>query len=436
MLQPNGTDLELKNTIDFSPSGLTINQHSVATAVNQIQLAQNSPAFRPIAAGLFFLPNTATLGRTYDLLSGEGVSATQQTGFGANDMFLTSIAHRAIYWISDDADDPAGQAFSGDADLIYAQQTPQNFASDSTGAPPEAARKWRMWTSGYGGQASFNGDSSVGSARANLQGGGFTMGLDDQINQNILVGVAGGSIWSTFDVPDRLTSGSVDSWHLAGYGAMRQDCFYTIGALAFDHFANDENRQAIIPGVSIPTPFGVPIVSPGFNQYLTGQFKSYSMSGYFEGGYKSQIGKLEVTPFAAVEFGSMDIDSFSETNQRVATNIGLSYSGRNISSVPTQLGVQLKAKTKPAPGKTLTAVVRVAWEHEFEPGRSMQSSFVTAPGYNFVIQGAQPPVDSLRAGAGLNLSVNRNFSVYANFDCDYGESGHSYAGMAGLRLSW
>ena len=100
LIYPDSQDIALKYVIDYSPAGLTQNQHSVGNAINAIQTLQLSPAFRPIATNLFYLPNVATLGPTYDSLSGEGVSAAEQTAFNATNMFLSTANTQMQRWIS------------------------------------------------------------------------------------------------------------------------------------------------------------------------------------------------------------------------------------------------------------------------------------------------------------------------------------------------
>ena len=90
LVYPNTTDIDLKYSIDFSPAGLTQNQHSVGNAINAIQTA-HVQTFRPIAAAIFYQPTVSVLGGIYDLLSGEGVAAVEQTAISANDMFHSSI---------------------------------------------------------------------------------------------------------------------------------------------------------------------------------------------------------------------------------------------------------------------------------------------------------------------------------------------------------
>ncbi len=417
---PNGTDIDLGYVIDYSPSGLTPNQHSVGSAINQIQLAQISPAFRPVATALFFQPDVATLGRIYDSLSGEGTSALQQAGFVADDIFLKTIAHRKEFWLSNDSHDVYG-----------------NSLLSTTGGPRGASRNWRAWITGNSSKGTLDGDRIVGSAKANDSGDGFVLGIDEQLSSSWLIGVAGGYGRMSFNVHDRETNGHVDAWHIAGYGAMRQDHFYLTGTLAYDYFNNKELRHASIPDVSMDTPCGESFTIPGFDEYLTGAFHSYSLSGDIEAGYKQQLNTVEVTPFAGLRYGSMHMSGFSETNMAGGLSpIGLSYNDRIIDSMPLRLGIQLKTKTEFTADTALSLVVSAAWKHEFRTERSTESSFVSAPGFDFVIQGAHPPVDSMLASIGLNLTVSKVCTLFGNFECDALGTEQSYAGMAGFHINW
>lgn len=291
---------------------------------------------------------------------------------------------------------------------------------------------------GYSGQGNIEGDVPVvGSARADSGGNGFSIGIDDKISPNILVGLAGGHDWLSFNVPDRETTGGVEAWHIGGYGALRQNQFYITSTLAYDHFDNTENRYAAIPGVSLGSPSGSLIAINGFSEYLTGEFQSSSLSGDFETGYRIPVGRIEVTPFAGLQYGVMHLNSFTETDTGgAASQIGLSYDGRNINSLPSRVGLQVKAKTELAPGMELTVVARAAWMHEFYTDRSTESAFIAAPGYNFTIQGAQPPVDSLLSNIGVTLNLGNRWMLFGNFDCDSSSVAHSYSGMGGLSFTW
>ncbi len=421
LVYPGERDIDLNTVIDYSPAGLTENERSVGSAINRIQRAQTSPAFRPIATELFYIPNVETLRLVYDSLSGEGVSAVEQADFLSDKYFHTSIAHRVNYWVSGDPKDPSGYSLSGDKDLLYAQYIPNDSATDSASVPQQSPRNWRMWSSGYEGGSDYKGDSHVGAADTSQHGSGFNMGLDFQVSPSIIAGIAGGNSHFTFSVPDRDTSGSADAWHVGGYGALRYEHLYATADLAYDNFDNHESRQASIPGVS---------------NNLNGEFNGYSVSGNFETGYKEQIKPFEITPFAGLQFASLNVDDFTETGAGGARELGLSYDSRTINSLQSHLGAQLKAKTDLPHGMALSGLVRADWAHEFDRDRSMKSSFISAPGFDFVIQGARPPADSLRSNVGINLALGKHLSLYGNFDYDYASAGYSYSGTGGLSITW
>jgi uncharacterized protein with beta-barrel porin domain len=75
--------------------------------------------------------------------------------------------------------------------------------------------------------------------------------------------------------------------------------------------------------------------------------------------------------------------------------------------------------------------------HEFDTRRTIENSFIAAPGYSFVIEGARAPRDSARANIGARLSLSKNFYIFGSADGDFSPSGvSSLAGMGGLSISW
>jgi uncharacterized protein with beta-barrel porin domain len=436
----NGTDIDLDYVINYSPVGLTPNEHAVGNAINAIQTAQISPAFAPIASALFFSPNAATLARTYDTLSGEGTAAAEQTAFMSNDLFLSAVSRETDAWIWNDAQGPNSVTLYGDHPLAYSDdpQQPAAFRKFGTLVPLSTPpRTWRLWYGGSGGYAKLSGNSQVGSASAQEQGGEMELGLDYELSPNYLIGVAGGYGKFGWGVADRFTSGTTEAGHVGIYGAARAGNFYADGTLAFDFFDNQYNRYASIPGVNLPQPGGMPIVIGGFNEQLYGHSRSYSASGYFESGYKYRFAEnYEFKPFAALEFGALRTNGYGEQEYGNPTNIGLLYSGRTIISVPLMLGAELRTKFAFNENVSLTTWVRAAWRHELADDRSIQASFLTAPGFDFVVHGAEPSQNALRSVVGASLAISRNASLFASFDADVSTTTHVYAGSGGLRLSW
>src|SRR5262249_43326451 len=158
--------------IDFSPGGLTINEHSVGNAVNAIQTA-HIPSFSPIAAALFYQPTVQALGAVYDSLSGEGIAAVEQTAISSNDLFHTSILNQARYWMADnEGSDPNSLTFYSGGAQAYAAMPDAGFAKAPSGVPL-GQRTWRVWSTVNGSDWRFSGDPVVGSAKTSASGAGI-----------------------------------------------------------------------------------------------------------------------------------------------------------------------------------------------------------------------------------------------------------------------
>lgn len=121
------------------------------------------------------------------------------------------------------------------------------------------------------------------------------------------------------------------------------------------------------------------------------------------------------------------MNNFTETNSGLPSAIELSYAARTIPSVPAYLGGQVNVKTDLGAGYSLYSWMRAEWVHEFEPQRSIEASFIAAPGFDFVIDGAQAPSDMARINIGAKLNVGEHVSLTASFGADLYQT-PSYSG--------
>ena len=433
---PGTQNIDLNYAINYAPAGMTQNQTSVGNAVNAIQTAQLSPAFRPIATNLFYLPNVATLAAAYDLPSGEGVSASEQTAIGATDYFLSTVNTQMQRWLSDFCADDTTSKTVHEAPFA---SPPTRRSSAALPIPACAyARTWRIWGTGFGGGSHWLGDAVVGSAEVDQHTWGFAGGLDYQLTPNALLGVAVSGGASGFGVADRSTSGTVDAFHGALYGALRNQGFYASGVLSYDQFNNSETRTAFIPGVVLPASNFIDgsYLVPGFYERPNASFGAHSLSGYGEVGYQAKYGVVTATPFAGLEFSSLKTGAFIENNQGLPSVIGLSFNARTSTSFPGYLGLQLETKSDLWNQMSFDVWARGAWMHEFDASRSTQASFLSAPGFDFVVQGAQPPRDAFITSVGLKLNLTKNAAIFGTFEGQFGSGATSVGGTGGVVVTW
>ena len=87
-------------------------------------------------------------------------------------------------------------------------------------------------------------------------------------------------------------------------------------------------------------------------------------------------------------------------------------------------------------GHSLSYFVRVAWRHDFEPYRTIESSFLAAPGFDFTINGAVAPQDAASIDIGLKYDLTKRLAITSNFEGLFSPQGNSYGGTIGAKSAW
>ena len=133
----------------------------------------------------------------------------------------------------------------------------------------------------------------------------------------------------------------------------------------------------------------------------------------------------------------LQMHAFTERQKNgSASTIGLSYASRDIRSTPFSLGLQLDVKGATPGGQSLSGWLRAAWSHEFDRTRTINPSFISAPGYGFTIDGAAAPQESTSVEAAVRLALSRQTSLYARLNGNYSSQGNSTVGAAGIQFEW
>ncbi len=404
----DSNNVYLNYAVNFAPLGLTGNQTQVGTAINAIQTA-GVPNFQPIAARIFWVPNVAALGQTYDSLSGEGTSAAQQAVFNSRGQFFDVVLSQAAL-------------------LLDSGPTQYALAAAAPIAPPAMAA-WRVWAAGFGSGGNLGGlATNPGSAKATFSNGGGAAGIDYRVNPNILVGFTAGGAEASFDVSDRRTRGSASGVNLGLYGmATLGSGVYVQGVLSYGYYSNDIHRDLV--GANI-----------GPTENARGSFGSNLFGGRFEAGWKNTFSQVNLTPFASIQFDALSQDSYSEFTVVNGTGLpnamGLHYSSRSVTSVPLSLGLQVDGSFAVGNGTTITPSARISWVHEFEPIRAINAAFLAAPGFPFSVRGAAAAEDAARVDVGMAVRFSPRFSLYGSFVGIFSGAGTAVGGLGGIKYSF
>jgi uncharacterized protein with beta-barrel porin domain len=419
---PNADDADLAYNINFSPAGLTANEHSVGNAINGIQTA-GVPAFRIVAAELFFIPTVPLLGETYDSLSGEGVSSSEQVIFQSRSQFFdTVMANSSV--------------------VVGAGSGP--FAAASQSRAPFEVNRWRAWISGYGGDTRLNGREGLGSSTAKDEDYGGSAGIDYRVDTNAVVGFAASMGEHTYNVPERHTYGSGFGGNVGVYGMALFPCdAYLSGVLSFGYTGSKENRYDIGVGLQATHPWtyiNQPL-TPIAEETAYGKFPVRSFGGQFETGWRYVWEGTNLTPFLNLQFDNESISSFREHAYdpvlKAPGILGLAFASQSVWSVPLSLGVQADRTFVTSDGGTvITPALRLAWSHEFEPQRPVDPSFEIAPGFSFKTYGAAPSRDALQLKAGFTVNVAPDISVYANVSGNVADHSLFVGGTGGFRVTF
>jgi outer membrane autotransporter protein len=419
---PTSVDVTLTRTPFGAVPGLTKNQQAVG---NTLEGAYATTLTGPAATLYTNLLMTGTP-NSLSQLSGEGITAAQNTAFATGRMFDSLMMDQGAFWRSGETADSEGVTYRA-APLAYAAEkkkpTAAVFKALKTPPPAYQPRTWRVWTGGFGGVQSFSGDAVVGSADARTSAAGGAMGFDYQADPTRLIGVAVGGSESHFSVPDRATSGDLVAGHVGAYGVQTWGALYAAGILSYSRFDNDVRRT--IAGV-------------GPTETATGRFASDLFGARLEVGRSYALQWLNVTPFAAVQTSTLWQRGFNETSTAngLPGILGLTSQSQTTTSLPTFLGVQLDTRLALANGMVWSPFLRAAWVHEFNPDRSIANSFLSIPGTLFAVDGARAWSDALKVNAGSRVALNQYASLFASFDGEFANSGQSYAGRGGIRFSW
>jgi outer membrane autotransporter protein len=209
------------------------------------------------------------------------------------------------------------------------------------------------------------------------------------------------------------------------YAAWTTGPFYVDAAAGYGHAQFSTTRTITVGATS---------------EIAQGEFDGHQYGGRIEAGWRFDVARYRLTPFAGVVVQALRQNPYSENARNVATNLpgrlGLSYQGETTTSVRSVVGAQ--ATTTFALGERigLTPRIQLAWAHEFTATRQVNASFLALPAAAFTVNGARPARDAAIVTAGADLALGRNVALYAQFDSELSGGGNAYAGSGGLRLTW
>ena len=413
---------------DFRALALSRNQLAVA---NAIYLGSGVLASGPGAQMLTALnaaPNGAVPAALAQM-SGDGVvTGAANAALLAGHLFTSALQDQESMWRSDARDVNSitlSEPFAYAPQRVAGEKWPVSRQRYAPPPPPPAQRTWRVWASGFGGQQNLQGDQNAGSSNQATTTVGGAMGIDYQLGQSMLLGVAAGYSSSAFSASETGVTGSANGLHVGAYTGFRVGGFYGDASIAYGGYSNTAKRTV--------APIGT-----ASGETDSSNFASQEVRTRIEIGRKIGVDAMAITPFTAVEIAHIHTRPFVESSVAFAGGpglFGLSYGSQGVGSIPTFIGVKAESRIEMG-GSVLTPWISIAWRHEWSASLSQTASLVSLPMASFVAIGARPARDALEIRTGAELQVTRTAALFATFEGEFLSKTPVYTGKGGVRIGW
>jgi autotransporter-associated beta strand protein len=398
-------------------SGLNQNEQSAANAISRFF---NFGGTLPTTFANLFNLTGAPLQSALTQLDGENATGAERGAFDLMNEFLGLMLDPFVYG--------RGSSSTGSA-LGFAPDQEDSLPPDIglayaglLKAPPAARfqHRWSTWASGFGGNATADGDPVVGSTNVTASTYGYAACLDYHASPDTVFGFSlagGGTNWN---LANALGTGRSDALLAGVYGITHDGPWYLGGALAFANNWFTTNRTAFA------------------SDQLTASFQGQSYAARLEGGYRFAVRvnhhDLGITPYAAIQAQNFHTPSYSETDL-TGGGFGLSYNAMNGTDTRSELGSRFDDLTA-LNDLPLILRAKAAWAHDWVNNPALNASFESLPGTSFTVDGASIPHNSALTSAGAQSFFTPSWSLTGEFDGEFASGSQLYAGTGTLRYTW
>jgi uncharacterized protein with beta-barrel porin domain len=407
----------------------TGNQKNVAGAIDNALLG-GSNVSNAFSAIFNLSGNNLLNGLTQ--LSGETATGSQQTTFNAMTQFLGLMLDPFVDGRGDNGMPQTGAVpYAEENALAYvsngkprAKSEREAYAAMHRKAPSMTdplAQRWSVWTAGFGGSQTTDGNVATGSSNTASRVFGVAAGADYRFSPSTIAGFALAGGGTNFSVTGG-GSGRSDLFQAGAFIKHKIGAAYISGALAYGWQDVTTDRTVTIAGVD----------------RLRAQFNANAFSGRVESGYRfvtPVIGGIGITPYAAGQFTTFDLPAYAEQVVSGADTFVLAYGSKSVTATRSELGLRAD-KSFAVTNAILTLRGRAAWAHDFNPDRAIAATFQTLPGASFVVNGARQASDAALTTASAELKWMNGWSAAGTFEGEFSAVTRSYAGKGVVRYAW
>lgn len=254
-----------------------------------------------------------------------------------------------------------------------------------------------MWAVVQGGHWVNDGGYADGSTHTYNEGSSISQnsalafGLDQELDNNLMLGWSLGHTLGFYSVPDRWTSGKNKQVNMGFYAAKTfENGFYLTGVAAFGHTDYEQTRFAL-------------------GREVNGDFSSRSVGGKLELGLHTRKG---ITPFASYQFDKQTREEFSEDD----ATWGNKYYTQKTYTREAAFGLEFEADDTLGSGNTITSKARLYGTYDFATGRSLTGSSLAAPDFSYTVTGLNKDASQLHFDLALEAQVSKATTLGAEIN--------------------
>jgi outer membrane autotransporter protein len=312
---------------------------------------------------------------------------------------------------------------SGGTSMGLTSGLSKNEGKDGKGIEvPEQSEqnRWGFFASGYG--IFSNVDGHGGDLQdASFTSEGVLLGLDAKLHENWILGALFSYTHTDADLDNFGSTANVDSYSGGLYAGYHDGPWYGNALFAYTHNDYTSTRNVLIPG---------------FNQFESGNTEGNQYEFNIDGGYDIRYSdRVTWGPIFGLQYGHMDVDSFSELGGPATS---LAVGSQSADSLRSRLGFKINYHKQVAKRMMFATELRAQWQHEFlDDSRGISASFIGDGLAPFSVSTTSPERDAALVGLGANLSVRDRYTLFFDYDVQAGQSDYIEQSVkGGLKVSW
>lgn len=239
---------------------------------------------------------------------------------------------------------------------------------------------------------------------------GLMLGYDMHLDNNTLVGLAGGYTSTSIDGNKSAAETRVNSYQATGYFEYAPKPWFVQAALTAGLDKYDSKRFISFPGI---------------NRKVDSDYSGQQYTGLVAVGTHFYLDETTITPLASLQASHISVDSY---NEKGGGDVNLLVDSQDYDFVQSSLGAKVERVIQTSNG-AVSPEVHARWLHDFNSTTMQQNARFAGGGSSFKAQGIEQDRDLYNVGTGFTMlycSCEKNaWSVKGLYDYKWNNSDYS-----------